>query len=79
MPGVRNKFGLGLQNEAGQRVTEFCQVNALVIENILFQQHKRRLYMWTSPGGLYRNQIVYYLHPKREKFYTVSKEKKTWR
>ena len=51
MPGVTDKFGIGLQNEAGQRLTEFCQENALVIENILFQQHKRRLYMWTSPGG----------------------------
>ena len=49
-PGVTGKFGLGVQNEAGQRVTEFCQENALVIANILFQ-HKRRLYTWTSPDG----------------------------
>ena len=48
-PGVTGKFGLGMQNEAGQRVVEFCQENALVIANILFQQHKRRLYTWTSP------------------------------
>ena len=48
-PGVTGKFGLGVQNEAGQRLIEFCQENALVIANTLFQQHKRRLYMWTSP------------------------------
>ena len=47
--GVTGKFGLGIQNEAGQRLTEFCQENALVIANTLFQQHKRRLYTWTSP------------------------------
>ena len=48
-PGVTGKFGLGVWNEAGQRLLEVCQENALVIENILFQQHKRRLYIWTSP------------------------------
>ena len=48
-PGVTSKFGLGVQNEAGQRLIEFCQENALVIANTLFQQHKRRLYTWTSP------------------------------
>ena len=47
-PGVTGKFGLGRQNEAGQRLIEFCQENALVIANTLFQQHKRRLYTWTS-------------------------------
>ena len=50
-PGVTGKFGLGVQNEAGQRLIEFCQKNALVIANILFQQHKRRLYTWISPDG----------------------------
>ena len=50
-PGVSGKFGLGIQNEAGQRLIEFCQENALVITNTLFQQHKRRLYTWTSPDG----------------------------
>ena len=50
-PGVTGKFGLGVQNEAGQRLTEFFQENALVIANTLFQQHKRRLYTWTSPDG----------------------------
>ena len=49
--GITGKFGLGVQNEAGQRLTEFCQENALVITNTLFQQHKRRLYTWTSPAG----------------------------
>ena len=49
-PGVAGKFGLGIQNEAEQRI-EFCQENALVIANTLFQQHKRRLYTWTSPDG----------------------------
>ena len=48
-PGVTGKFGLGIQNEAGERLIEFCQKNTLVIANILFQQHKRRLYTWTSP------------------------------
>ena len=52
-PGVTGKFGLGVQNEAGQRLTEFCQENALVIANTLFQQHKRRLYTWTSPDVQY--------------------------
>ena len=51
IPGITGKFGLGVQNEAGQRLTQFCQENALVIANILFQQHKRRLYTWTSPDG----------------------------
>ena len=50
-PGVTGKFGLGVQNEAGQRIIEFCQENTLVIANTLFQQHKRRLYTWTSPHG----------------------------
>ena len=50
-PGVTGKFGLGMRNKAGQRLTEFYQENALVIANILFQQHKTRLYTWTSPNG----------------------------
>ena len=50
-PGVTGKFGLGMRNEAGQRLLEFCQENALVIANTLFQQHKRRLYIWTSLDG----------------------------
>ena len=58
-PGVTGKFGLGMQNEAGQRLIEFCQENALVIANSLFQQHKRRLYTWTSPDGQHLNHIDY--------------------
>ena len=63
--GVTGKFSLGIQNEAGQRLTEFCQKNTLVIANTLFQQHKRRLYTWTSPDGQYQNQIDYILCSQR--------------
>ena len=65
MTGVTGKFGLGVQNEAGQRLTEFCQQNSLVIENTLFQQHKRTLYTGTSPGGQCQNQIDYILFNQR--------------
>ena len=51
--GVTGKFGLGIWNEAGQRLIEFCQENSLVIANTLFQQHKRRLYTWTSQDSQY--------------------------
>ena len=61
IPRVTGKFSLGVQNEAGHRLIQFCQENALVIENTLFQQHKRRLYTWTSPDGQYWNQIDYIL------------------
>ena len=64
-PRVTGKFGLGMRNEAGQRLTEFCEDNALVIANTLFQQHKRRLYTWTSPDGQHRNQIDYILCSQR--------------
>ena len=60
-PGVTGKFGLGVRNEAGQRLLEFCKENALVIENTDFQQQKRRLYTWTSPDGQHRNQTDYIL------------------
>ena len=60
-PEVTGKFGLEIQNEAGQRLIEFCGKNALVIANTLFQQHKRRLYTWTSPDGQHHNQIDYIL------------------
>ena len=75
--GVTGKSGFGVQNEAGQRLTEFCQENALVIANTLFQQHKRRLYtlpektlcvqrrLWTSPDGQYKNQVDYILCSQR--------------
>ena len=65
IPGLTDKFGLGVQNEAGQRQIEFFQENALVIANTLFQQHKRRLYTWTSPDGQYRNQTDYILCSQR--------------
>ena len=76
IPGVTGKFGLGVQNEAGQRLTEFCQENALVIANTLFQQHKRRLYTWPIPKSSnntredsthvqYQNQIDYVLYSQR--------------
>jgi len=58
IPGVTGKFGFGVQNEAGQRLVEFCQENALVVANTLFQQHKRRLHTWISPDGQYRSQIM---------------------
>ena len=64
-PGVTGKFGLGMRNEAGQRLIEFCQENALVIANTLFQQHKKRLYSWTSPDGQHRNQTDYILCSQR--------------
>jgi len=57
IPGVTSTFCLGVQNEAEQRLIEFCQENALVLANTIFQQHKRRLYTWTSPHGQYQNQI----------------------
>ena len=60
-PGETGKFGLGIWNEAGQRLIEFCQENSPVIINTLFQQHKRRLYTWTSPDGQHQNQIDYIL------------------
>ena len=64
-PGVTGKFGLGVQNDAGQSLTEFCQENKLVITNTLFQQHKTKLYTWTSPDGQYQNQIDYILCSQR--------------
>ena len=64
-PGVTGKFDLGVQNEAGQRLIEFCQENALVIANTLFQQPKTRLYTWTSPDGQHQNQIDYILCSQR--------------
>ena len=61
----KSKFGLGVQNQAGQRLIEFCQENTLVIANTLFQQYKRRLYTWTSPDGQYWNQTDYILCRQR--------------
>ena len=64
-PGVTGKFGLGVQNEAGQRLIAFCQENALVIANTLFQQHKRKLYTWTSPDSQHQTQTDYILCNRR--------------
>ena len=74
-PGVTGKFGLGVQKEAGQRLIEFYQKNALIIANTLFQQHKKTLHMditrWSTP----KSDRLYSLQPKMEKPYTVSKNK----
>ena len=80
IPGVTGKFGLGVQNEAGQSLTEFCQENTLVIANTLFQQHKRRLYTWTSTRwSIPKSDWLYSLQPKMEKLYIVSKTKtRSW-
>ena len=76
--GVTGKFDLGVQNEAGQRLTEFCQENAVAIANTLFQKHKRRLYTWTSPDGQYRNQIDYILCSQRWRRSIKSQQKQDW-
>ena len=76
-PGVTGKFGLGIRNEAGQRLIQFCQENALVIANTLFQQHKRRLYSWTSPDGQHWNQIDYILCSQRWRSSIQSEKIKT--
>ena len=73
-PGVTGKFGLGIRNEAGQRLIVFCQENTLVITNTLFQQHRRRLYTWTSPDGQHRNQIDYILCSQRWRSYSQQKQ-----
>ena len=76
IPGITDKFGIGVQTEAGQRIMEFCQENTFVIANTLFRQHKRRLHMditkWSTPIS----DWLYSLQPKREELYTVSKSKK---
>ena len=76
-PGVTGKFGLGIRNEAGQRLVEFYQENALVITNNLFQQHKRRFYTWTSPDGQHQNQIDYILCSQRWRS-LYSQQKQDW-
>ena len=65
LPRVTGKFGLGIRNEAGQRLIEFCQENTLVIANTLFQQHKGRLYTWTSSDAQHENQTDYTLCSQR--------------
>ena len=73
-PVVTGKSGHGVWNEAGQRLIEFRQENTLVIENTLFQQHKRRLYIRTSPDGQYQNQIDYILCSQRWRSSTQQKQ-----
>ena len=74
IPGVTGKFGVGIRNEAVQRLIEFCQENALVIANTLFQQHKKRLYTWTSPDGQHQNQIVFFAAKDEEALYSQQKQ-----
>ena len=77
IPGVTGKFGLVVQNEVGQRLTELCQEKALVIANTLFQQHKRRLYTWTSPDGHTKIRLIIFFAAKdREALY--SQQKQDW-
>ena len=64
IPGVTDKFSCGVQNKAGQRLTEFCQENALVIANTLVQQYKRRLYTWTSPDGHTKIRLITFFAAK---------------
>ena len=74
--GVTGKFGLRVQNEAGPRLTEFCQENTRVIANTLFQQHKRRLSTWTSTDGEYGNLIIFFAAKYGETLY--SQQKQNW-
>ena len=76
IPGATGKFGPGVQNEAGQKLTEFYQENALVIANTLFQQRKRWPYTWTSPDSQYRNQTVYILCRRRWRSFIQSAKTK---
>ena len=74
-PGVTGKFVLGMQNEGGQRLIKFCQENTLVIANTLFQQHKRRLYTWTSPDGQYQIRLIIFFAAKDgEAIYSQQKQ-----
>ena len=75
IPGVTGKFGLGIQNEAGQRIIEFCQGNAVVIAKTLFRQHKRRLYTWTSPDGQHEIRLIVFFAAKDgEALYSQQKQ-----
>ena len=74
-PGVTGKFGLGVQNEAGQRLIVLCQENALIIANTLFQQHKRRFTYWHHQMVHTEIRLIISLQPKMEKLYTVSQNK----
>ena len=72
-PGVAGKFGLGVENESGQILIEFCQENALVIANTLFQQHKRMLYTWTLDGQ-YQNLIIFFAAKDGEALFSQQKQ-----
>ena len=74
IPGETGKFVLGVQNEPGQRLTEFCQKRTLVIANTIFQQHKKWRYTWTSPNGQYQNQIDYIFCSWRWRSYSYQKQ-----
>ena len=75
MPGVTGKFGFGVQNEAGKRLREFCQENVLVIANTIFQQHKRQLYTWTSPGVQSKTRlIIFFAAENGEALYSQQKQ-----
>ena len=74
-PGVKGKFGLGIQNEAGQKLIEFCQENTLAIANTLFQQHKRRLYTWNHQMPNTKIRLIMFFAAKMDKLYTVRKNK----
>ena len=75
IPEVTGKFGLGVQTEVGQRLTELFQEDLLVIANTLFYQHKRQLYTCTTRWSILKSDCLYYLQPKMEKLYRVSKNK----
>ena len=75
IPGVIGKFGLGVQNEAGQKLIEFCQEKAMVIANTFFKQHKRRYTHGHHQMVNTKVRLITFLQPKMEKLYTVSKNK----
>ena len=79
IPGVTGKFGLGVMNEAGQRLIKFCQENALLIANTLFQQQKRRFYTWTSHQtiNIEIRLIIFFTAKSAEALY--SQQKQDWR
>ena len=77
-PGVKGKFGLGVQNEAGQRLIEFCKENTLVIANTLFQQHKRRLNTWTSPVANTKIRLIIFFVAKDGALYSQQKQDQDW-
>ena len=76
-PGVMDKFGLGVQHEAGWRLVEFCWEKALFIANTLFQQHRRRLYIWTSPDGQHQN-LTEYIFAAKKGDALYSQQKQDW-